>query len=116
MENHMITIVDGNNILHSSYHTAKFRAESDDQFIKAFLIRFESFKKKYENQLSDVDTIALGVKKAKSPASYELIAIFMTFVFGGFWFVAYFIISLSSIVLAPLMTLFVAYKAVKFSK
>ena len=49
MENHMITIVDGNNILHSSYHTAKFRAESDDQFIKAFLIRFESFKKKYEN-------------------------------------------------------------------
>jgi DNA polymerase-1 len=45
----MITVVDGNNILHSSYHTAKFRAESDEQFIKSFLIRFESFKRKYQN-------------------------------------------------------------------
>ena len=45
----MITIVDGNNILHSSYHVAKFRAESDDQFIKAFLTRFASFSREYSN-------------------------------------------------------------------
>lgn len=45
----MQTIVDGNNILHSTYHVAKFRAKTPDQFIKAFLIRFNSMNKQYEN-------------------------------------------------------------------
>lgn len=42
-----MVIVDGNNILHSTYHIAKFRAQSDDHYIKAFLMRFKSIKRNF---------------------------------------------------------------------
>lgn len=73
-------------------------------------------KKKHEENLSAVDTVALGVSKAKSPTAHELGSLIMIFVFAGFWFVMYSLTAAFSFILAPLMTLFVAYKAVKSSK
>lgn len=70
-------------------------------------------KKKHEENLSTVDTIALGVSKAKSPTAHELGNLIMMFVFAGFWFVMYSLTVAFSFILAPLMTLFVAYKTIK---
>lgn len=75
-----------------------------------------SIKKKHEENLSAVDTIALGVSKAKSPTAHELGSLIMIFVFAGFWFVIYSLTAAFSFVLAPLMTLYIAFKAVKSSK
>lgn len=86
--------------------------------IASFLRGAKSYlgiKKKHEENLSAVDTVALGVSKAKSPASHEFGNLIMIFVFAGFWFVMYSLTIAFSFVLAPLMTLFVVYKAVKSS-
>jgi hypothetical protein len=73
-------------------------------------------KKKHEENLSAVDTIALGVSKAKSPTAHAHGNFLGFMLVAGFWFVMYSLTAAFSIILAPLMTLFVAYKAVKSSK
>lgn len=73
-------------------------------------------KKKHEENLSAVNTIAMGVSKAKSPTAHELGNLLMIFVFSGFWFVMYSLTAAFSFILAPLMTLFVVYKSVKTNK
>ena len=67
----MITIVDGNNILHSTYHVAKFRAKTNEQFIKAFLVRFQSFQKKYKNLHLVFDGKNNTEEQSKTLASYK---------------------------------------------
>jgi fatty acid desaturase len=77
---------------------------------------FTNMKKSQEKRMSEVDIIARGVSKGKSPMAHDMGELIAVFFFAGFWFIAYFLIAGSSVVLAPVMTLFVAYKAVKSSK
>lgn len=77
---------------------------------------FTNMKKTQEKRMSEVDIIARGVSKGKSPMAHDMGELIAVLVFAGFWFIAYFLIAGSSVILAPLMTLFVAYKAVKSSK
>jgi len=77
---------------------------------------FTNLKKAQEKRMSEVDIIAKGVAKGRTPATHEMGELIGVIFFAGFWFVAYFLVACSSIVLAPIMTLYVAYKAVKSSK
>lgn len=77
---------------------------------------FTNLKKSQEKRMSEIDIIAKGVAKGRSPLAHDMGELLGVIFFAGFWFVAYFIVACSSVILAPLMTLFVAYKAIKSSK
>jgi len=77
---------------------------------------FTNLKKSQEKRMSEVDIIAKGVAKGRSPLAHETGELIGVLFIAGFWFIAYFLLAGSSVVLAPLMTLFVVYKAVKSSK
>lgn len=77
---------------------------------------FTNLKKAQEKRMSEVDIIAKGVAKGRSPVAHDMGELIGVIFFAGFWFVAYFLVACSSIVLAPLMTLYIAFKAVKSTK
>lgn len=77
---------------------------------------FTNLKKAQEKRMSEIDIIAKGVAKGRSPVAHDMGELIGVFVFAGFWFVAYFLVAGSSIVLAPIMTFYVVYKAVKSPK
>lgn len=77
---------------------------------------FTNLKKAQEKRMSEVDIIAKGVAKGRSPVAHDMGELIGVIFFAGFWFIAYFLVAGSSIILAPLMTLYVAYKVVKSSK
>lgn len=77
---------------------------------------FTNLKKSQEKRMSEVDIIAKGVAKGRSPVAHDMGELIGVLLFAGFWFISYFLVAFSSVVLAPLMTLFVAYKAIKSSK
>jgi DNA polymerase-1 len=67
----MKTIVDGNNILHSSFHVVKFRATTPDQFIKEFLKRFASMKREHPDLILVFDGKNNTEKQSKELDTYK---------------------------------------------
>lgn len=77
------------------------------------ILGFNNLKKQKESRMSEVDIIAKGVAKARSPFIYDLAEMISMISFGVFWFLVYLLLVCSSVILAPVMTLYVIVKIIK---
>lgn len=69
-----------------------------------------------EEAKTQTEIIASGVSRGNRPGSSAMADLSMVIIFSAFWTVTYLLIFAMSVVLAPLMTLFMVYQAVKSSK
>lgn len=69
--------------------------------------------KREEDRMSQIDIIAAGINRAKSLDGGAIGYLLLALIYAGFWAIAYLVMASTSVVLAPIMTIFVAYKIYK---
>lgn len=67
----MITLIDGNNILHATYHASKLRVFNLEHLLKFYIARFEQFRRDYENVVIVFDGDRAKVSQQQTVDDYK---------------------------------------------
>lgn len=77
---------------------------------------YSKMQKLAEEAKTQTEIIASGVSRGNRPGSSAMADLSMVIIFSTFWTLAYLVIFATSVILAPLMTVYMIYKAMKSEK